>query len=112
MHRLGRKGHHIDMMLSTKTIERFIRLAGLSFLVGVACWFAGFYVTGLMFVGLGAMGGSMGAYRTERGIWMLGALYLVVFASLIVMRAAILLIRMNTVARISQQSNTANSSSQ
>lgn len=37
---------------------------------------------------------------------------IVVFSSLIVMRAAILLIRMNTVARISQQGNSANSSAQ
>jgi hypothetical protein len=67
-------------MLSEKTIERVILFSALPMLAGVACWFAGLAITGVMLVGLGAMGGSFTEYRREHGIWMLGALFLGIFA--------------------------------
>jgi len=69
------------MMLSDKTIDRVILFAALPMLAGVACWFGGLAMTGVMLVGLGAMGGSFTEYRTEHGIWMLGSLFFAFFAT-------------------------------
>lgn len=69
-----------NMMLTEKTIELVILFAALPMLAGVACWFAGLAITGVMLVGLGAMGGSFTEYRREHGLWMLGALFLGILA--------------------------------
>lgn len=70
------------MKLSTTTVDAVIDWAVLPMLAGIACWFAGFALSGMMLFGVGAMGGSMGEYRTEKGIWMLAALFLAIFGAL------------------------------
>ena len=70
------------MILNTNTIDRLIEWAALPMLAGIACWFAGLAMSGVMLFGLGAMGGSFDDYRTEKGIWMLGALFFTLFGAL------------------------------
>ncbi|MEM8667719.1 MAG: hypothetical protein AAGG48_09405 [Planctomycetota bacterium] len=70
------------MILSTGTLDRIITFAALPMLLGVACSFCGLGTTGMMLFGLGVMGGSFTEYRTEHGIWMLGSLFLAVFAAI------------------------------
>jgi hypothetical protein len=50
-------------------------------LAGIVCWLAGASISTLMFIGLGAMGGSFTEWRKDLGLWMLGALFLLIFGS-------------------------------
>lgn len=65
--------------MSPAEIDRVISYGLLAFLFSGVCWLFGFAVSTLMLGGLGAMSGSFAKWRTERGLWMLGALYLIVF---------------------------------
>ena len=66
-------------MMSPAEIDRVIDYGLLAFLACGVCWLCGLAVSVLMLGGLGAMSGSFGAWRTERGLWMLGALFLLIF---------------------------------
>lgn len=69
-------------MMKRTTIDRIVQWNSTPMIVGVACWFAGLALSAVMLVGLGAMGGSFSKWRTEPGLWMLGALFLTSFGSL------------------------------
>ena len=60
-------------------IDRFISYGLLAFLFSGVCWLFGLAVSAAMMCGLGAMSGSFSEWRTERGLWMLGALFLIIF---------------------------------
>lgn len=66
--------------MSPAGIDRTISFGLLAFAAGGLCWLLGFAVSTMMLVGLGAMAGSFTEWRTERGLWMLGALFLVIFS--------------------------------
>ena len=66
-------------MMSPTEIDRTIAFGLLAFLACGVCWACGLAVSTLMLGGLGAMSGSFGKWRTERGLWMLGALFLLFF---------------------------------
>lgn len=72
-------------MMKPTTIDRIVQRHSIPMILGVACWFAGLASSGVMLVGLGAMGGSFSKWRTEHGLWMLGALFLISCGSLLVL---------------------------
>ena len=74
-------------MMSPAEIDRTIAFGLLAFLGGAICWLVGFAVSTMMMFGLGAMTGSFGNWRTERGLWMLGALFLLIFGGFYVIFA-------------------------
>ncbi len=69
-------------MMSPPTIDRVVQWSAIPMIVGVGCWFADLAISSVMFVALGAMGGSFSEWRTERGLWMLGALFLTIFGAI------------------------------
>ena len=66
-------------MMSPTEVDRFMAYGLLAFLAGGICWLCGLAVSMGMLIGLGAMSGSFNDWRTERGLWMLGALFLFIF---------------------------------
>ena len=66
-------------MMSPAQIDRTIDYGLLAFVACGVCWLCGLAVSTLMLGGLGAMSGSFTEWRTERGLWMLGALFLLIF---------------------------------
>ena len=60
-------------------IDRTISYGILAFLAAGVCWLLGLVVSSPMLIGLGAMSGSFDNWRTERGLWMLGLLFLLIF---------------------------------
>jgi hypothetical protein len=69
-------------MMTPAEIDRAASFALLSFVLGGICWFFGLAISTLMFVGLGAMGRSFTDWRSEHGLWMLGALFFLIFGGL------------------------------
>lgn len=65
--------------MNPTTIDRIVLWAAVPMIVGVGCWFAGLAISTTMLVSLGAMGRSFSTWRTERGLWMLSALFLTMF---------------------------------
>ena len=74
-------------MMSQVAVDRTIRYGVFAFLGGAICWFAGLVVSSMMLAGLGAMTGCFDNWRTERGLWMLGALFLLMFGGFYVIFA-------------------------
>ena len=66
-------------------IDRVIAYGLLAFIACGVCWFCGLAVSALMLGGLGAMSGSFGNWRTEGGLWMLAALFLLIFGGFFAM---------------------------
>ncbi len=60
-------------------IDRVISFGLVAFLFSGVCWRFDLAVSAAMMCGLGAMSGSFREWRTERGLWMLGALFLIIF---------------------------------
>lgn len=69
-------------MMSPAAIDRVSSYRVLAFAACVICWLCGLPVSTVMLGGLGAMSGSFGEWRSERGLWMLGALFLIIFGGL------------------------------
>ncbi|MEM6689730.1 MAG: hypothetical protein AAF664_09910 [Planctomycetota bacterium] len=65
--------------MSSAQIDRTIVYGLLAFVACGVCWLFDLAVSALMLGGLGAMSGCFAEWRTERGLWMLGALFLLVF---------------------------------
>ena len=66
-------------MMSTNEIDRVIAYGLLAFIACGVCWFCDLVVSAWTLGGLGAMSGSFDNWRTERGLWMLAALFLLIF---------------------------------
>ena len=60
-------------------IDLTISYGILAFLAAGVCRLFGLVVSIPMLIGLGAMSGSFDNWRTERGLWMLGLLFLLIF---------------------------------
>lgn len=71
--------------MSPAGIDRAIAFGLLAFLGGAICWLVDFALSPMMLIGLGAMTGSFDNWRTERGLWMLGALFLLIFGGFYLM---------------------------
>lgn len=65
--------------MNADDIDRTITYGLLAFLAAGACWLCGLVVSTGMLVGVGAMSGSFNDWRKERGLWMLSALFLIIF---------------------------------
>lgn len=74
-----------SFMMKPTTIDRIVQWHSTPMLVGVTCWFGGLAFSGVMLVAAGAMGGSFSKWRNEPGLWMLGALCLTCWGSLLVL---------------------------
>jgi hypothetical protein len=64
------------------TADRLVQFAAVPMLLGIACWLGGLKISAMMLVGIGAMAASLSNWRTERGLWMLAGLFLVMYGGI------------------------------
>lgn len=68
--------------MSCETIDRMVASCPRLMLAGVTLWWLGLGMTGVYLIGLAALVGSLREWKTEPGLWMLSALFGVLFGSL------------------------------
>lgn len=69
-------------MMTARQVDRIASLCPIMILAGFAIgWFTSAVITGGMLIGLGAAGGALASWRSERGLWMLAGLSFVIFGS-------------------------------
>jgi len=67
------------LRVNPATADRLVQFAAVPMLLGIACWLAALPISAMMLVGIGAIASSLSSWRTERGLWMLGGLFLLLF---------------------------------
>lgn len=72
----------MDLRITPATADRLVQFAVVPMLLGIACWLGDLRISAMMLGGVGAMAASLSNWRTERGLWMLAGLFLVMYGGI------------------------------
>lgn len=70
------------LRVNPATADRLVHFAAVPMLLGIAFWLGGLKIAAMMLGGIGAMAACLSNWRTERGLWMLAGLFLVMYGGI------------------------------